>query len=90
MWKILGLTCTVTLKSLALHSKFKNPKMQSKVRKEVEQLAKNMRITKEAVQRAREKNIMKEEDMFMPKKAKPEAHVPKPKWPKGSAPSSSC
>ncbi|XP_057855729.2 uncharacterized protein LOC131065282 [Cryptomeria japonica] len=75
-------------KSLDLHCKFKKPEIQRKVRKEVEQLVENMGITKEVVRREREKNILKEEDMVRPKKAKPEASVPKPKQSKGSAPSS--
>lgn len=74
-------------KSLSLHSKFKKLEIQKKVKKEVEQLAKNMRITKEVFRRAREKNILKEEDMVKTKKAKPEDHVPKPKQSKNFSPS---
>lgn len=48
-------------KSLDLHTKFKKPEIQKKVRKEVEQLAESMGITKEVIWRAREKNILKEE-----------------------------
>lgn len=47
-----------------------------------------MGITKEVAWRAREENILKEEDMVEPKKAKSEAPAPKPKQPKSYAPSS--
>ncbi|XP_059078088.1 uncharacterized protein LOC131876662 [Cryptomeria japonica] len=65
-------------KDLSLHKQFTKCGRKRKVRKEVEQLAEQMGITKEVVQRAREKNIL-EEDMVKnkynpiftpPKKAK--------------------
>lgn len=65
-------------KSLDLHYKFNKPKMQKKVRKEVEELVERMGITKEVVWREREKNSPSEEDFINPKKDKPEALVINP------------
>lgn len=75
-------------KRLSLHSQFKKPEIQKKVRKEVEQLVENLRITKEAVWRARENNILKDEDNVKPKEAKPKTPPPKPRRKRNSAPSS--
>lgn len=41
-------------KILSLHSQFTKPRMQKRVRKEVEQLAEDMGITKEVVHKAQE------------------------------------
>ncbi|XP_057823849.2 uncharacterized protein LOC131036073 [Cryptomeria japonica] len=75
-------------KSLSLHSQFTKPGMQRKERKEVEQLPKNMGIVKEVVRRAREKNILKEEDMVKPKKTKPKSPSLKPRQTRKATPSS--
>ncbi|XP_059068979.1 uncharacterized protein LOC131859358 [Cryptomeria japonica] len=56
-------------KDLDLHKKFTESRRKRKVKKEVEELAEQMGITK-VVQRDREHNILKEEDMN---------HVPPPK-----------
>lgn len=66
-------------KILSLHSQFTKLGMQRRVRKEVEQLLEDMGITKEVVRRARERNILKEEDMVKPKKIKPKTPSPKPR-----------
>lgn len=58
-------------KYLDLHKKFTGPSRKRKAMKEVEELAKQMGITKEVVQREREHNILKEEDMVKPKNSKP-------------------
>lgn len=50
-------------KDLILHKYLTEFRRKRKVRKEAEQLAEKMGITREAVQRAREKNILKEEDL---------------------------
>ncbi|XP_059077155.1 uncharacterized protein LOC131876267 [Cryptomeria japonica] len=47
-----------------------------------------MGITREVVQRAREKNILKDEDMVKPKEAKPQTPPPKPRYTRSSTPSS--
>lgn len=57
-------------KDLDLHKKFTRMARKRKERKEVEELAKQMGISKEVVQREREQNILKEEDMDKPKKSK--------------------
>lgn len=48
-----------------------------------------MRITEEVGQGAREKNILKEEDMVKPKEAKPIAPTPKQRKSRSATPSSS-
>ncbi|XP_059077885.1 uncharacterized protein LOC131876484 [Cryptomeria japonica] len=58
-------------KDLDLHKKFTGPAMKRKVRKEVEELLEKMGISNEVVQREREQNILKEEDMENSKKTKP-------------------
>ncbi|XP_057851515.1 uncharacterized protein LOC131061720 [Cryptomeria japonica] len=55
-----------------------------KVRKDVEELAEQMGISKEVVQRAREQNILKKEDMVKPKKAKLVSTPPKQSKPRQS------
>ncbi|XP_059070495.1 uncharacterized protein LOC131860139 [Cryptomeria japonica] len=64
-------------KDLDLHKKFTESTRKRKVRKEVEELTEKMGISKEVVQRAREQNILKEEDMVKPKKKKPVSTPPK-------------
>ncbi|XP_059073117.1 uncharacterized protein LOC131873950 [Cryptomeria japonica] len=73
-------------KDFDLHKKFNGPARKRKVRKEVEELAKQIGISKEAMQRAREKNILKEEDMEKPKKSKFISTPPKQSKPKQSQP----
>ncbi|XP_059068208.1 uncharacterized protein LOC131858776 [Cryptomeria japonica] len=63
-------------KDLDLHKKFTRPTGKRKVRKEVEELEEQMGITKEVVQRAREQNILKEEDVVK-KQAKQVSPPPK-------------
>ncbi|XP_059067434.1 uncharacterized protein LOC131858260 [Cryptomeria japonica] len=77
---------------LDLHNKFTEPGRKRKVRKEVEELAKQIGITKEVVQRDREQTILKGEDMVKPKKTKPLSTSPKPSKPgkTNSAPTSSA
>ncbi|XP_059073722.1 uncharacterized protein LOC131874389 [Cryptomeria japonica] len=49
--------------SLDLHKKLTKIERKRKVKKEVEELAEKMSITKEVIQKARDNNILKEEDM---------------------------
>lgn len=49
------------------------------MRKETKQLVEDIGITKEAVRRAKERNILKEEDMVKPKKTKLKNPSPKPR-----------
>lgn len=65
-----------------MHNKFTKPERKRKVRKEVEELAKQMGLSKEVVQRDREKNILKEEDMAKPKKSKLVSTPPKKSKPR--------
>ncbi|XP_059073325.1 uncharacterized protein LOC131874100 [Cryptomeria japonica] len=64
-------------KDLDLQKKFTEPTRKRKVKKEVKELAEKMALSKEVVQRDREKNILKEEDMAKPKKSKSVSTPPK-------------
>lgn len=61
--------------------------IQKKVLKEVEALAESMRITKEAVQKAGEENILLEEQTVK-KQSKPKASKPNPSQDRRISPSS--
>ncbi|XP_059068433.1 uncharacterized protein LOC131858953 [Cryptomeria japonica] len=79
---------TYAEKSLKLHQKFKKSMIQKKVWKEVEALAKRMGITKEAIWKEKEENILFEEQIVkVEKKAKLEAYTPKPRKSRSVSPS---
>ncbi|XP_059073825.1 uncharacterized protein LOC131874459 [Cryptomeria japonica] len=71
-------------KDLDLHKKFTEPTKKRKVRKEVEELVEQMGISKEVVQRSRDQNMLKEEDMENPKKTKSVSTPPKQSKPRQS------
>ncbi|XP_057820306.2 uncharacterized protein LOC131033178 [Cryptomeria japonica] len=71
-------------KDLDPHKKFTDPARKRKVRKEVEELAEQMGISKEVVQRAREHNILKEDDILKPKNSKSVSTPPKKTKPRQS------
>lgn len=53
-------------KDLSLHQKFFEPTRKGKTKKEVEAVAKKMGLTKEAMERSRDQNILREEDVIKP------------------------